>query len=964
MIQFRIIIIIFFLLTLVVSGQDTIRVGRITASSMENVLVPVSVSSSIPNVKSISLQFSYDEKTVSFSHDPEEIKSGITNCTLPEDDNLFVSCSGGIISLSWVTSSGATLNGKLFDLQFLYKSQFSEIRFVAASIKNMQGKKITFVTEHGSISEDTSAAVKLVYPNGAELIEIVGPLTNITWTSVYISNINLEISDDNGVTWEEIVSDYPAIGNSYLWTVPSTINSTECKIRISDSDSTSSASDESDDVFTINSVPTIELLTPNGGEELQVAGAKLIKWKSKNIEEVKIEFCTNSTLTTPTWYTILDSTSAPDSCYRWVIPDNVSADCKIRVSDLANLTTVFDTSDAAFIIHNHPVNIGVNDTVDAHLDIIGKVFAFFYWWDDSTRYWRMELPWTEVNDEIIWAHDTLIVLGTSKIKTGWLTSLKYFEMTITYNPDVLTPVSLIPVYEEMRRLNYSYEDGVIHIVWSTGEPIDVHGKLFDLRFRYKEFDKPQEWVETDDVDTFTDENPSTPDFTIDPRNFSDLKIENVVAKDAFNHVIDVSDWNNGSLAISNSPAIRILSPRHGDTLETNDVTNNILWASRRVGNVSINYSTNSGTDWTSIVSSTPTSSGTWIWTLPDVNSNNCKLRINVADSSSVGDTTKSFTITNAKSVDLTTPDGDEILKTGTKKNITWCSRNIDKIILEYSISDTTGWTLIANSINAKDYKYEWLIPAENSTTCRVRIRDYADSTYQDSSLSVFTINSSKTKISISCVTIPGGSEVEIPVSSDRVNGATYFLLSITYDTAVMELDTILKSPVINDGLFNYVKDNGTVRIMWYSFSPVDFSGNLFTMHFKNYNGAVSIVQFDNPNEVKDAFNELMDIEFVNGGVGVTAVEPEKIPVKYDLLQNYPNPFNPVTTIRYDIPKESRVIITIYNILGQRITTLVDDIQRPGFYSAKWNAISFSSGIYFYSIVTDEFCLTKKMILLK
>jgi hypothetical protein len=963
MIQFRIIITLF-LLSSIVFGQDTIRVGKSTASPPVDVLVPVSVSSSIPNVKSISLQFSYDEEAVVFSHDPEEIKSGVTNFSLPDDDNLFVSCSGGLISLSWVTPSGATLDGKLFDLQFLYVKDFSEVRFVAASIKNMQGKKITLSMEHGSISENTDPAVKLTYPNGGELIEIVGPKTNITWTSIYMSNIDLEISDDNGANWKEIVSDYPAINDSYLWTVPDSINSTECKIRITDSDSASTASDESDNVFTINSTATIELLTPNGGEELQVAGAKLIQWKSKNIEKIKIEFCTNSKSAVPTWLTILDSISAPDSCYRWLIPDNVSADCKIRVSDLANLATVFDTSDAAFIIHNHPVNVTVNDTVDAHLDIIGKIFGFFYWWDDSTRFWHFELPFTEVNDELIWAHDTLIVNGTVTINVGWLTSIKYFEMTLTYNPDVLTPVALIPVYEEMRRLDYSYEDGVIHIIWSTGEPIDIHGKIFDLRFRYKNFEDPEEWVDADDVDEFTDGNPSLPDFQVDPRNFSDLKIEQMVVKDAFNHLPDVSDWNNGSLAISDLPALKLLAPKGRDTLEFNDVTSSILWQSRRVGNVSLSYSTNNGGDWTSIVNPTSVSSGSWIWNLPDVNSNDCKLRINVPDSSSVGDTTKTFTITNAKSVDLTSPDGDEILKTGTKKNITWRSRNIEKIKLEYSITDTTGWVLIADSINAKDYQYEWLIPAENSATCRVRIRNVADSTYQDSSLAVFTINSSKTKISISCVVIPSGSDVEIPVSSDKVNGATYFLLSIKYDTSVMELDTILRSSAIGDGLFNYVVDSGVLRIMWFNFSPVDFSGNLFTMYFKNYNGSVSAVQFDDPNEVKDAFEELMDIEFVNGGVGVTDVEQENIPVKYDLSQNYPNPFNPVTTIRYEIPKESRVEITIFNILGQRITTLVDEIQRPGFYDAKWNANNCSSGIYFYSIVTDEFCKTKKMILLK
>jgi len=965
MIRLRIIIIALLIFSSVVPGQDTLKVGKVLSSPFADVLVPVSVSSSISDIKSISLQFSYDEETVKFNHIPEEIKSGVTNFNLPDDDNLFVSCSGGLISLSWVTSSGATLDGKLFDLQFKDVNDFSEIRFVAASIKNMQGKKIALTLEHGSISKDASAAVKLFYPNGGELLEIVGLKTNITWTSVYMSNINLEISDDNGATWNEIVSNYPAINNSYEWEISSTINSTECKIKISDADSNSTASDESDDVFTINSTPTIELLTPLGGEELQVEGTKEIKWKSKNIENVKIEYCTNSKIAPPTWKTILETYPAVDSSYQWVIPNDTSSFCKIRISDVINSTTVLDTCNTAFRIHNQPINITANDTVNYRLDIIGKVMGFFFWWDDSTRYWRSEWPWTEVNGETIWAHDTLIVLGTASIYSGWITSLKYFSMTITYNPDVLTPVSLIPMYEEMKRLNYSYEDGVIHIVWSTGEPIDIHGKIFDLRFRYKNFEKPEDWSDTDDGD-FLDESPADPDFPPDPRNFSNLKIDSVAAKDYHNHYLDLSDVNNGSLAIVDLPAIKILTPDKHDTLEVNDVTNTIKWESRKVGNVAINYSTNNGSDWTSIVNPLAASNGSYVWSLPDVSSENCQLRLNVPDSSTVGDTIKPFIITNAKSIDLKSPDGDEILKPGTRKNITWLCRNLDKITLEYRTIDTSDWKIIVDSISAKDYKYEWIIPAENSTTCKVRITDVADSTMQDSSLAVFTIDSSKTKISIGCVDVPSGDEVDIPVTSDKVNGAQFFLLSIKYDIAVLTLDDISSDSGIDDELFSYTDEGGVIRIRWFSYPPSDFEGKLFTMHFKFISSpVVTAIQFDVPSEVTDAFDEEMDIEFVDGGVGiVTEVEKNNIPDKYDLLQNYPNPFNPVTTIKYEIPKESRVVITIFNILGQQVTTLVNDVHKPGYYNAKWNANSYSSGIYFYSIVTDEFCMTKKMILLK
>lgn len=85
---------------------------------------------------------------------------------------------------------------------------------------------------------------------------------------------------------------------------------------------------------------------------------------------------------------------------------------------------------------------------------------------------------------------------------------------------------------------------------------------------------------------------------------------------------------------------------------------------------------------------------------------------------------------------------------------------------------------------------------------------------------------------------------------------------------------------------------------------------------------------------------------------------------YKLYQNFPNPFNPVTIIQYDIPKESFVSLKVYDILGQEVATLVNGIQKAGSHSVNFNASNLNSGIYFYRLVTGEFCATKKIILMK
>ncbi|HCV43635.1 MAG TPA: hypothetical protein DGH68_09135, partial [Bacteroidetes bacterium] len=97
------------------------------------------------------------------------------------------------------------------------------------------------------------------------------------------------------------------------------------------------------------------------------------------------------------------------------------------------------------------------------------------------------------------------------------------------------------------------------------------------------------------------------------------------------------------------------------------------------------------------------------------------------------------------------------------------------------------------------------------------------------------------------------------------------------------------------------------------------------------------------------------------GVGQTSAD---VPDKFELLQNYPNPFNPATTIEFAIPKEANVNIGVYNILGQLVTTLVNERKKAGSYAIQFNANSFTSGTYFYRITAGGYVETKKMLLLK
>ncbi len=98
----------------------------------------------------------------------------------------------------------------------------------------------------------------------------------------------------------------------------------------------------------------------------------------------------------------------------------------------------------------------------------------------------------------------------------------------------------------------------------------------------------------------------------------------------------------------------------------------------------------------------------------------------------------------------------------------------------------------------------------------------------------------------------------------------------------------------------------------------------------------------------------------------TAIGDDHQPIvtSFGLKQNYPNPFNPSTTIEYSIAKASRVTIDVYNVLGQKVKSLIDEKQNPGIYQLKFNGSELSSGIYLYTIKAGNFHKTMKMLLVK
>jgi len=151
--------------------------------------------------------------------------------------------------------------------------------------------------------------------------------------------------------------------------------------------------------------------------------------------------------------------------------------------------------------------------------------------------------------------------------------------------------------------------------------------------------------------------------------------------------------------------------------------------------------------------------------------------------------------------------------------------------------------------------------------------------------------------------------------------------------------SVMWGAVMLDAAWNTPKYLGTVKFL---------AGNKLNYTAKNnMTGVTNSIPYDG----RDYYRNAMD-------------DTKAIAYKFSLNQNYPNPFNPITTISYGIEKASDVRLTVYDIMGRQVATLVNEAKKPGFYNVQFDASRMASGLYLYRIEAGSFVKTHKMMLLK
>jgi hypothetical protein len=369
-----------------------------------------------------------------------------------------------------------------------------------------------------------------------------------------------------------------------------------------------------------------------------------------------------------------------------------------------------------------------------------------------------------------------------------------------------------------------------------------------------------------------------------------------------------------------------------------------------------------------------------------------------------------------QAIQLSSPHAGQQLAVGNLFPITWVANFIDSVKIEYSTNNGVNWSTIIAKTPGINGSYPWTVPNTPSLLCKMRVSDAADGSPSVLSngnfaillggvlTSTMTVNNSWNLLSVplkvnhwlkdslypsakSDAFIYQGSYIPRDTLRDGLaywlkfesTDSVYFVgLPIQTETVYVSKDwnmigstsiPILATSVVSDppalitsNFFGYDKNyfpSDTIYPGKGYWSKVSQAGKLILSSTPDIalltKNAIRIVPI----------NELPPRPpFENA-------EEKLIPTQYSLEQAYPNPFNPTTTIKYSLPVDSRVILKVYNTLGQVVTILSDEIQQAGFKSAKWDATGISSGVYFYKLEAvsvsepgKTFTQVKKMVLVR
>ncbi|MDZ7331997.1 MAG: PKD domain-containing protein [candidate division KSB1 bacterium] len=549
--------------------------------------------------------------------------------------------------------------------------------------------------------------ITIISPNGGENW-LVGSTQMIRWSSTgNIPLVNLSYSADNGANWKLIASSTPNTGN-YAWVIPND-PSPLCRVKVEDAKDGHPA-DQSDQPFAIIApvIESIHVNSPNGGEQWLVGTQQQIRWEwTGSIPEVKIEYSINGGLS---WLTI-EPAAVNDGAYDWIVPNTPSATCLVKISDKADGQPC-DISDAFFAIVAPIEMITVISPNGGECLRSGSDYEIK--WNSAGPIAQVKIEysidggshWISITDAT--ANDGSFFWNVPNVfsKNAFIkiSDVDGLPQDVSDHPFTIWNKPLVTVISpnggECIKAGQIWE-----IKWEACCCLD------SVKIQYS-IDGGQDWT----MIVFGTENDGSFIWTV-PQVHSTNCLIKVADLDC-----DPEDISDHPFTIWGKPPITVISPNGGECLCPGQKFE-IKWsASCEFDSLKIQFSADGGEDWNMIVYGTP-NDGSYLWTVPEIHSTNCLIKVADLDCNPEDISDRPFTIWNKPAVTVVTPNGGECLQAGQKYEIRWeASCKIDSVKIQFSRDGGKDWSMIAFG-TPNDGSYLWTVPDVHSTNCFIKVAD-------------------------------------------------------------------------------------------------------------------------------------------------------------------------------------------------------------------------------------------------
>ncbi len=812
-------------------------------------------------------------------------------------------------------------------------------------------------------------------PNGGEVWS-KDSTYSIQWTDNISNNVKIELY--KGAAFNSEISASTASDGEFEWTVPAGIaNGTDYKIKITDV-SDNLVADISDNFFEINGIiPSVTIANPNGGEKLIIGSQYNIDFSSTHESDFKIEYQWEPG-TNWIFLTTINNTSG-NSSYSWTIPNTPSVNCQVKVSDL-NTSTIFDESDAVFTIQTGPL-LTLNQPNGGENLVAGDDYNIRWTSRDVANisiFYSVNggASWAEITNSVPAADSALVWSIPNTPSTQCLVRIEdRSDNSVLDISEAVFEISPPPSDNDNPRIgepNYSdaepiNTDHIVTVVITDDSPLSTV-KLFFKKGGATNFNSVN--MENTGGDNYSGTIPAS----------------SLTATGISFYIFAVDDFFNDSTSDTNS--IQLVVP--------NGIT---LPGGVKAGNTVFDYK---------------------LFSVPlDIGDKPMSQFLNNNPDFGSDVDWKSFRLFGLRSGDTELkeyPDVDNIipgrayfiLSSDDKTMSSGLGKTVD-ISGSYSISVPQGWSLIGNPFNfrvpydslytkppvnfvLRSFDGDWplnqsgLEPwqgyalwVENTTT--FKISPGPDNLGKSPAL--YTTENNSTDEWLIRIKAKNGKSI-----SDFNFIGQQFAASDGIDKLDLRTPPRFQKQVVlsfkNDADEKIASDIRATNPNGHSWEFTCYTNpdeEVLALNFSGMGGIKEkeIYLYDRDTGRSYNLKQQQEINFAAKGraeknfilvagtqsyLESLSLETQFTPTYFELSPVFPNPFNPVTQLNYSIIREGHVTLEVYNLLGQKISTLVDNNLPEGNYTAVWQPQNASSGIYLFKLTMGKKVQIQRGLLIK